>query len=94
MEREKFLFENFPFFREKTKLQSRWEIYNLINHMLVRRWTMPHSFTAPTRKSWPNPVVIKPTNVESDVTPPVSGAHQTSAADADGERSHIDRPWE
>ena len=51
MERDKFLFKNFPFFREKTKLQFRWEIYNLINHTLVRRWTMPHGFTAPTRKS-------------------------------------------
>ena len=51
LERDKFLFKNFPFFREKNKLQFRWEIYNLINHTLVRRWTMPHGFTAPTRKS-------------------------------------------
>jgi hypothetical protein len=33
MDRDKFFFKNFPFFREKTKLQVRWEIYNLINHM-------------------------------------------------------------
>ncbi|NOT63863.1 MAG: TonB-dependent receptor plug domain-containing protein, partial [Acidobacteria bacterium] len=26
------LFKNFPFFSEKTKLQFRWEIYNLFNH--------------------------------------------------------------
>jgi hypothetical protein len=51
MERDKFLFTNFAFLREKTKLQIRWEIYKLINHTLVRRWTMPHGSTASTRKS-------------------------------------------
>ena len=35
MESDKFLFKNFPLFREKTKLQFRWEIYNLINLTLA-----------------------------------------------------------
>jgi hypothetical protein len=29
---DKSFFKNFPFFSEKTKLQFRWEIYNLFNH--------------------------------------------------------------
>jgi hypothetical protein len=32
MDRHRLFFKNFPFLREKTKLQFRWEIYNLINH--------------------------------------------------------------
>ena len=36
MDRDKFFFKNFPFFREKTKLQFRWEIYNLIFQYRVR----------------------------------------------------------
>ena len=35
MDKYKFFFKNFPFFREKTKLQFRWEIYNLINDMEI-----------------------------------------------------------
>jgi hypothetical protein len=33
MDGDKFFFKNFPFFREKTKLQFRWEIYNLVIHI-------------------------------------------------------------
>ena len=35
MDGDKFFFKNFLFFREKTKLQFRWEIYNLINHTRI-----------------------------------------------------------
>jgi len=35
MDGDKIFFKNFLFFREKTKLQFRWEIYNLITHTRI-----------------------------------------------------------
>ena len=46
MESDKFLFKNFPLFREKTKLQFRWEIYNLIN------LTLAHAGKAVENAAW------------------------------------------
>jgi hypothetical protein len=51
MEGDKFFFKNFLFFREKTKLQFRWEIYNLIIHTLITAADNASWFHAPTRKA-------------------------------------------